>query len=68
MERWAFDLEVLFLSYKHACPVVELPVKWNDVEGSHLNVLDAALCMMRDMVLIRSLYLLGVWKITDSQL
>ena len=43
LARWAFDLEVLFLSYKHKAPVVEIPVKWEDVEGSHLDIVDASL-------------------------
>lgn len=42
LERWAFDLELLFLSYRMQCPVVEIPVKWEDKEGSHLDVVDAS--------------------------
>ena len=67
MERWAFDLEVLFLSFRHQCEVLELPVKWEDVEGSHLNVMDASASMLRDMILIRALYMLGVWRDSDSR-
>jgi len=67
LERWAFDLEVLFLSCRHQCEVLELPVKWEDVEGSHLNVMDASASMLRDMILIRALYMLGVWRDSDSR-
>lgn len=65
LERWAFDLEVLFVSYRYETPVVEVPVKWEDVEGSHLDVVDASTQMIRDMILIKSLYAFGVWKIND---
>jgi dolichyl-phosphate beta-glucosyltransferase len=58
---------VLFLSSRHQCEVLELPVKWEDVEGSHLNVMDASASMLRDMILIRSLYMLGVWRDSDSR-
>lgn len=47
---------MLFLSYRHETPVLEVPVKWEDVEGSHLDVVDASTQMIRDMILIRSLY------------
>jgi dolichyl-phosphate beta-glucosyltransferase len=56
---------VLFLSFKNNCPVIEVPVTWEDVDGSHLNPIDAALQMVRDMLLIRFLYAFGVWKLTD---
>jgi dolichyl-phosphate beta-glucosyltransferase len=65
LERWAFDLEVLFLSFKHLVPVSEMAVCWQDVEGSHLNVVDASSQMIRDMLLIRILYFLGVWRVND---
>lgn len=58
---------MLFLSSRHQCEVLELPVKWEDVEGSHLNVMDASASMLRDMILIRSLYMLGVWRDSDSR-
>lgn len=47
--------------------MLELPVKWEDVDGSHLNVFHASTAMLRDMILIRTLYMLGVWKQTDSR-
>ena len=58
---------MLFLSFRHQCEVLELPVKWEDVEGSHLNVMDASASMLRDMILIRALYMLGVWRDSDSR-
>ena len=66
MERWAFDLEVLYLSFQNNVPVKEMAVNWHDVEGSHLDVADASLQMLRDMILIRVLYATGVWNLNDS--
>lgn len=42
LERWAFDLEVLYLAFSLNIPVIEVPVKWEDKEGSHLDVVDAS--------------------------
>ena len=41
LERWAFDIELLFLCGAKHVPVVEIPVDWEEVDGSKLNVLDA---------------------------
>ncbi len=43
LERWAFDIEVLFLCGAKSVPVVEVPVDWEEVDGSKLNVIDATL-------------------------
>jgi dolichyl-phosphate beta-glucosyltransferase len=45
--------------------VTEIPVKWEDVDGSHLNVIDASLSMARDMFMIRVLYMMGIWAGSD---
>jgi dolichyl-phosphate beta-glucosyltransferase len=41
LERWAFDIELLYLCGKKNIVVKESPVKWHDVDGSHLNIFDA---------------------------
>lgn len=43
----------------------EVPVEWKDVDGSKLNVIEASVNMFRDVLMIRLLYLLGLWKKTD---
>lgn len=65
LERWAFDVELLYLARKSSINVAEVPVAWHDVEGSHLNVIDASLTMARDMLMVKMLYGLGVWKTQD---
>jgi dolichyl-phosphate beta-glucosyltransferase len=42
-----------------------VPVKWEDVKGSTLNVIEASITMARDFVLVRVFYLLRLWKPTD---
>lgn len=42
-----------------------MPVEWKDVDGSKLNVIEASVNMFRDVLMIRLLYLLGLWKKND---
>jgi dolichyl-phosphate beta-glucosyltransferase len=28
IERWAFDVEILYLARKLGCPIAEVPVRW----------------------------------------
>lgn len=65
LERWAFDIEVLMLCGAKNIPIVEVGVDWQEIDGSHLNVVDATLTMMRDMVLIKLLYAFGLWGYED---
>jgi dolichyl-phosphate beta-glucosyltransferase len=43
-----------------------MPVNWRDVEGSHLNVVEASIQMARDFLLVRILYLLNIWSFKDD--
>ena len=57
---WSFDCELLFLAGD--LPVTEVAVFWVDVPGSKLSVVLASLEMARDIVLLRLLYGLGLWR------
>lgn len=65
LERWAFDIELLYLCHAQGIPIEEVPVKWEDKEGSKLNIIDASLQMGRDILLIKILYLTGIWNCQD---
>lgn len=63
VERWAFDLELLFLAINYySTPVVEVPINWQEIDGSKVNVVDATLQILRDLARIRFNYTVGVWK------
>ena len=67
VERWAFDLELLFAAiYFYATPVREVPIDWHEVDGSKLSIVSASLQMARDLARIRFNYALGVWKTPPS--
>eukprot|EP00742_Colponemidia_sp_Colp-10_P001655 GILJ01001774.1.p1 GENE.GILJ01001774.1~~GILJ01001774.1.p1 ORF type:complete len:355 (+),score=64.73 GILJ01001774.1:99-1067(+) len=65
-EHWAFDVELLYLARKFKMPVAEVPVNWEEIAGSKLNVVEATLSMARDLVLIQAFYMLGVWKASNT--
>ena len=65
LERWAFDIEVLLLCGAKHIPIVEVPVNWQEIDGSHLNVVAATIQMARDMILIKLLYTLRLWGYND---
>lgn len=62
IERWAFDVELLFLACRQGVPLVEVPVNWCEVDGSKVDVLADTISMARDLLMIRMCYLFGVWK------
>jgi dolichyl-phosphate beta-glucosyltransferase len=63
VERWAFDVEVLVLAQSLKIPLVEVPVNWEEIEGSKLDPLAASVEMLLDMVRIKLAYSLGIWRV-----
>ncbi len=66
IERFAFDVELFFLCNKFNVSTGEVGVEWRDVDGSKLSIVDASVNMLRDVLMIRLYYLLGLWKYSDS--
>ena len=42
MDRFGFDVEILFIARRQSLNVVEVPVRWNDVEGSKVGMFSGA--------------------------
>ena len=42
LERFGFDVEALYIARKLGFKIVETPVRWNDVEGTKVKMLDGA--------------------------
>jgi len=76
LRRWCFDVELLFLTVQAsraarrggasaAVPsigVVEVPVNWQEIPGSKIDLVQSSFLMARDLFLIRTAYATGVWK------
>ena len=57
-----FDVELLFLAARFGIPMVEVPVNWQEIDGSKLDVLTSTIQMAKDIVAIRVCYTLGIWR------
>ncbi|XP_052280192.1 dolichyl-phosphate beta-glucosyltransferase-like [Dreissena polymorpha] len=68
VERWAFDVEMLYLSQRFNIPIGEVDISWQEIEGSKMIPVWSWLQMGRDLVLIRLRYMLGAWRVkTDTK-
>ena len=39
LERFGFDVEILYIARKHGYQIAEIPVRWNHAEGSKVGML-----------------------------
>ena len=68
VERWAFDLELLYVALSvYRTPVAEVAVRWQEIDGSKINLAAAAVEMLRDIVRIRLAYMFGFWDVSDER-
>jgi len=65
LDRWAFDVELLYVAQQLGMPIGEVAVNWQEIDGSKLSPLEAALQMGRDLVRINLLYTFGLWEISE---
>uniref|UniRef100_A0A1B6MTM3 Dolichyl-phosphate beta-glucosyltransferase n=1 Tax=Graphocephala atropunctata TaxID=36148 RepID=A0A1B6MTM3_9HEMI len=63
VERWAFDVELLYLAERLNIPVSEVSVNWTEIDGSKIVPVWSWLQMGRDLFLIWLRYMIGAWKI-----
>lgn len=62
-ERWIFDVETLLLAEIQDIPVCEVPVNWQEIDGSKVNLAKDSIDMAIDLVVMRLAYLVGVYKL-----
>ncbi|XP_051971730.1 dolichyl-phosphate beta-glucosyltransferase [Xyrauchen texanus] len=67
VERWAFDVEILFIAQCFKIPIAEVAVNWMEIEGSKLVPFWSWLQMGQDLVFIRLRYLTGAWKLESDR-
>uniref|UniRef100_A0A3Q2ZT10 Dolichyl-phosphate beta-glucosyltransferase n=1 Tax=Kryptolebias marmoratus TaxID=37003 RepID=A0A3Q2ZT10_KRYMA len=63
VERWAFDVELLYIAQCFKVPIAEVAVNWTEIEGSKLVPFWSWLQMGRDLIFIRLRYITGAWKL-----
>ncbi|XP_017780287.1 PREDICTED: dolichyl-phosphate beta-glucosyltransferase [Nicrophorus vespilloides] len=67
VERWAFDVEMLFIAQKLKIPITEVAVNWTEIDGSKVTPFWSWIQMGRDLVLIWLRYTIGAWKIASQK-
>lgn len=63
VERWAFDVEMLYIAQSLKFPIGEVAVHWTEIEGSKVVPFWTWLEMGRDLFLIWLRYTIGAWAI-----
>lgn len=67
VERWAFDVELLYIAQCFKIPIAEVAVNWTEIEGSKLVPFWSWLQMGRDLIFIRLRYITGAWKLQSPR-
>ncbi|XP_021563646.1 dolichyl-phosphate beta-glucosyltransferase isoform X3 [Carlito syrichta] len=67
IERWAFDVELLYIAQFFKIPIAEIAVNWTEIEGSKLVPFWSWLQMGKDLLFIRLRYLTGAWRLEHTQ-
>ncbi|HSO75737.1 MAG TPA: glycosyltransferase family 2 protein, partial [Blastocatellia bacterium] len=62
IERFGFDPEVLYIAQKQGLRLLEVPVVWNDAEGSTVRYASDSINMFIDLVRIRVNDLMGRYE------
>jgi len=63
LRRWCFDVELLHIAQRLGIPIAEVQVRWEEVPGSKLNLIESTLMMARDLCIIRFAYMFSIWSI-----
>lgn len=63
VQRWAFDVELLFIAEVLKVPMAEIAVNWTEIEGSKIVPVFSWIQMGWDVFKIWLHYTLGLWKI-----
>ncbi|KAG8194953.1 hypothetical protein JTE90_021414 [Oedothorax gibbosus] len=67
VERWAFDVELLYIAEKTRMSITEVSVNWTEIDGSKLVPVWSWLQMGVDLVLIWVKYQLNIWNVRDNK-
>jgi dolichyl-phosphate beta-glucosyltransferase len=55
-ERFSFDVELLYLARKFHMKIAEVPINWENVPGSKVNLVLDSLRMLRDVIRFRVIH------------
>lgn len=61
IDRFGFDVELLFLAHRAGLRLCEIPVRWDHFEGSKVNIVSDSFKMLGEVALIREQARRGVY-------
>ncbi len=64
LDRFSFDAELLFLARKLGYTIREIPVRWNDVAGSKVTLMNGARSFL-DLLRIRANSMRGAYRLSS---
>jgi dolichyl-phosphate beta-glucosyltransferase len=64
IQRWCFDAEILVIGRRRGMQIVEVPVEWNEIEGSKMKV-RSMIKMAIDLIQIAVFHRTGTWTVTE---
>ena len=67
VEKWAFDVELLYLCEALGIQINEVCVSWTEIEGSKVVPVFSWLQMGRDVLSIAFMYTIGAWSIPEKE-
>lgn len=62
IQRWCFDPELLVIGRKKNMTIIEVPVEWNEIEGSKMKI-TGMIKMAIDLMQIAVFHRTGMWSI-----
>lgn len=65
-ERWIFDVEVLLLAEMQLMKIKEIPVNWQEIGGSKIDIARDSIEMAIDLVVTRLAYIFGIYNINPN--
>ena len=66
--KWAFDVDILYISSKFGIRIKEIPIRWKEMPGSKLNIISASILFIRDYLAMILFYKTGFWKLNNYEL
>ncbi|XP_077292149.1 dolichyl-phosphate beta-glucosyltransferase wollknaeuel [Arctopsyche grandis] len=67
VERWAFDVELLYIAQRLKIDIAEVAVNWTEIDGSKVTPVWSWIQMGADLFLIWLRYRIGAWKLRKDE-
>ena len=67
VQRWCFDPELLVIGRRLGMKISEIPVEWNEIEGSKMKI-SGMIKMAIDLIDIAIFHRVGAWTIRDRRI